>query len=345
MSVVAAPKVKCVVWDLDNTLWSGTLSEGDDVTLRPGVLGALELLDARGILQSVASKNDYDFAWPKLQALGVDHFFLYPQIHWNSKAESIQQIQKDLNIGFDTFAFLDDQPFEREEVSFHLPEVRSFEPENLGELFQDDVFIPRFMTDDSRRRRAMYQSDALRKTEEAAFKGPNEAFLTTLEMRFTVRPAEEADLQRAEELTVRTNQLNTTGQTYSYEELAAILASPDHQLLVAELVDRFGSYGTIGLVLLKCEPEAWTIELLLMSCRVMSRGVGGALITFLQNEALARKVRLRARFRPTDRNRMMYVTYKFAGFHELPDGEPDLLENDLSNIPVYPRYLEIDAHL
>jgi FkbH-like protein len=337
------PKLKCVVWDLDNTVWNGTLSEGDDVVLRPEVAEALQLFDDRGILQSIASKNDDDLAWAKLEELGIDHFFLYPQIHWNSKADSIEQIAKDLNIGLDTFAFIDDQAFEREEVSFRQPSVRVYDVSEVSAaLFEREAFIPRFITDDSRRRRAMYQSEVKRKTVEANFDGPNEVFLATLDMILTIKPAEEGDLERAEELTVRTNQLNTTGKTYAYEELNALRQSPDHQLLVAELNDKFGAYGKIGLVLLELRKEEWIIRLLLMSCRVMARGIGGTIITFLRTEAAKNKVRLLADFRETDRNRMMYVTYKFSGFSEI--GEKDgvkQLEADLASIPPYSRFIKL----
>lgn len=341
-----SPKIKCVVWDLDNTMWAGTLAEGDSVHLRPGVENAIRTLDQRGILQSISSKNDHDNAWQRLKELGLDHYFLYPQIHWNSKAESIRQIATDLNIGLNTFAFLDDQPFEREEVTFNEPEVRTYAPDNLPDLLLRDEFNPRFITIDSSRRREMYQSDLKRKAVESTFSGPNEAFLETLAMVFTVRPAQVEDLRRAEELTERTNQLNTTGRTYSFDEFNDILNGDDHILLVAELTDKFGSYGKIGLVLIHTTSEIWTIELFLMSCRVMSRGVGGALITFLRRHAKQTGVGLRARFRETDRNRMMYITYKFAGFRDASAGNaPDLMENDLSEIPELPSYLTIDVQL
>lgn len=337
------PKLKCVVWDLDNTVWNGTLSEGDNVVLRPEVMQALQQLDDRGILQSIASKNDYDLAWGKLKEFGIDHFFLYPQIHWNSKAESIEEISRDLNIGLDTFALIDDQAFEREEVSFRQPSVRVYDALEVSTaLFDREAFIPRFITDDSRKRRAMYQSEVKRKIVEHNFDGPNEAFLATLDMTLTIKPAVEGDLERAEELTVRTNQLNTTGKTYAYEELNTLRQSPDHRLLIAELNDKFGAYGKIGLVLLELKEEAWIIRLLLMSCRVMARGIGGTIITFLRTEAANNKVRLLADFRETDRNRMMYVTYKFSGFTEI--GEKDgikQLEADLTSIPPFSHFIKL----
>ena len=346
VTVKEAQKIKCVVWDLDHTVWSGILSEGDTLEMRPGVRELMETLDARGILQSIASKNDHAPAWERLRSFGIDHLFLYPQVSWGTKSQGIRQIAKALNIGLDTFAFIDDQPFEREEVQFELPEVRVYDVTETASLAALDDFNPRFVTGDSRLRRQMYQTDIARKTEEDRFGGPNEAFLASLDMPFTIAPAQVEDLQRVEELTQRTHQLNTTGETFSYDDLAGLLESPRHRLLVCELTDRFGGYGKIGVVLLESGGGTWTIRLLLMSCRVISRGVGGALLTLLRQQAREQGVRLRSLFRETDRNRMMYVTYRFAGFNEVEkcDGLT-LLENDLSSIPPLPGYLKIDARI
>ncbi len=100
--------IKLLIWDLDNTLWDGTLLEGDGVQLRPGIRETVAALDGRGILQSIASKNDYDAAVQKLQELGLNQYFLYPQINWNSKAANIQTIIQSINIGSDTVGFLYD---------------------------------------------------------------------------------------------------------------------------------------------------------------------------------------------------------------------------------------------
>src|SRR6202040_4408207 len=98
--------IKCVVWDLDDTLWQGTLLEGEDLVLTPGVKDAVQELDNRGILQSIVSKNDHDAALQKLAAFGLDEYFLYPQINWGNKSDSIQCIANELGIRLDTFAFV-----------------------------------------------------------------------------------------------------------------------------------------------------------------------------------------------------------------------------------------------
>jgi len=338
--------IKCVVWDLDNTVWDGILLEDDAVTLRPHVVEILKALDARGILHSIASRNDHATAMAKLQEFGIEEYFLYPQINWNSKASSVAQIAKDINIGLDTIAFIDDQPFEREEVAFTHGQVLCIDSERLDGLLDRAEFNPRFITEDSRLRRQMYMADIRRNREEAEFVGPTEEFLATLDMVFTIATAKEEDLKRAEELTVRTHQLNTTGYTYSYEELDAFRTSPRHKLLISSLEDRHGTYGKIGLTLLECDPGLWTVKLLLMSCRVMSKGVGMIMIHHILRLAKEAGVKLRAEFLSTDRNRQMLITYRFAGFKEVGRaGDVALMENDYSAIQPPPPYVDLRVEM
>ena len=334
--------IKCVVWDLDNTVWDGILLEDTTVTLRPHVVEILKTLDERGILHSIASRNDHDTAMAKLQEFGIDEYFLYPQINWNSKASSVSQIAKDINIGLDTLAFIDDQPFEREEVAFTHDKVLCIDSAQLDDLLDRPEFNPRFITEDSKIRRSMYMADIRRNREEAEFVGPTEEFLSTLNMVFTIATAKEEDLKRAEELTVRTHQLNTTGYTYSYEELDAFRTSPRHKLLISSLEDRHGTYGKIGLTLIECDPDIWTVKLLLMSCRVMSKGVGMIMIHHILRMAKEAGVKLRAEFLSTDRNRQMLITYRFAGFKEVArEGDVAIMENDFSAIQPPPPYVDL----
>jgi FkbH-like protein len=335
--------VKCVVWDLDHTVWDGILLEDERVELRPGIAGILAELDSRGILQSVASRNEHDRAMERLRALGIADYFLYPHVNWNAKGENVAAIAQRLNIGLDTFLFIDDQPFEREEVAFACPAVRTLDAADLAGLLDRPELNPEFITEDSRNRRAMYRADIERNQAEEGFNGPSEEFLRGLEMRFTLAPCTEDDLQRAEELTVRTNQLNTTGYTYGYDELNAFRASPEHILLVAGLDDRFGTYGKIGLALVeKTAAEYWTLKLLLMSCRVMSRGVGTIMMSHVMQQAKAAGVKLRAEFKPNGRNRMMEVTYRFGGFREVArEGDLIVFEHGLETVQPFPEYVEV----
>jgi FkbH-like protein len=335
-------EIKCIVWDLDNTIWDGVLLESDEVQLKPGIRNVLEALDGRGILHSIASKNNHEDAFLKLKEFGIDHYFLYPKINWNAKSASIAEIQANLNFGMDAIAFIDDQEFEREEVKSQHPDVLFFDAMEYERLLIHQRCNPRFITEDSRNRRLMYHSDIVRNSAEQEYRGPKEEFLASLKMEFIISEAKEEDLKRAEELTVRTNQLNATGRTYDYDELNAFRLSEDHRLLVCELTDKYGSYGKIGLALVQIREDAWHVRLLLMSCRVMARGVGTILLTHIMNEAKASGKRLLADFRQTTRNRMMWVAYKFANFVEVEkDGDCLLLGNDLSQIQQFPGYITI----
>lgn len=336
-------KIKVVVFDLDETLWNGTLLEGDTLTLKSGIADVLRELDRRGILLSVASLNDRARAWEQLCAFGLDEYFLAPQIGWNPKSEMIAAIARDLNLGLDTFAFLDDQAVQREEVRFSHPEVRVFDAGEYRDILDLPDFQPRFVTEDSARRREMYREDLARRAEEKTFEGGNEAFLRTLDMHLSVAPVQEGDLERVEELTVRTNQLNSTGRTYDYDELRRLIHDDGHVFLIASLEDRFGSYGKIGLTLCEKTEGALCIRLLLMSCRVMTRGIGSAILVYLTRLAARMGLALRADFQETPRNRIMYITYKLMGFEEIErDGDFCVLEYR-GGAKTFPDYLAVDA--
>lgn len=334
--------IKCVVWDLDNTIWDGTLLEDSNVSINKNAIEVIKELDNRGILQSVSSKNEYKLAFEKLKEFKIDDFFLYPQINWASKSSSLKNIANNLNISINSFAFIDDQAFEREEVNFVHPHVLCIDSKDIPEILTMPMFKPRFITEDSNHRRLLYMTDIKRKADEENWEGPSDSYLASLNMRFHIRLASESDLQRAEELTVRTHQLNATGYTYSYDELDTFRSSNDHLLFVLSLEDKFGTYGTIGLTLVECQKERWLIKLLLMSCRVMSRGVGSIMINYLKRMAKEKNVDLFAEYVPTDRNRMMYMTFKFSNFIEYSrENNIVLFKCDLFTEAAFPTHTEV----
>jgi len=306
--------VKCLVWDLDNTLWQGTLSEGDDCLPAPGALELIEALDARGILQSVASKNDHDLAMARLTELGIAHYFVLPQIGWWPKSESLRAIADDLKFAHGTIAFVDDQPAERAEVAFHLPDVRCYTAEQVAGLAELGEFTPATVTEDSRRRREMYQSGFQREAARTGFGGPNEDFVRSLELVMRIERAAPEHLARVEELTLRTSQMNATGVHYSDEDLRGLIDDQDHEVLVISMSDRFGPHGAVGVVLLGTGDHAWHLKLLATSCRVVSFGAGAAILRWLTDQAARADAHLVADFRRTDRNRMMEIAYRFSGF-------------------------------
>jgi FkbH-like protein len=334
--------INCVVWDLDDTVWDGILLQDGNVSLRDGVRETLQELDRRGILNSIASKNDYNVAMEKLETFGLDEYFLYPEINWNSKSISLQNIAKSLNTSLDNLAFINSRLLERQEVSFVYPEVLCIDVADLPGLMDLPCLIPRFVTPESRLRRQMYQKNVQRDKAEAEFPGSKEEFLATLDMVFEIRPAQECDLERAVELAVRTHQHNTTGYIYSCNELDELRRSRNHLLLLAGMNDKYGAYGIIGLALVALGKEVWIVQLLLMSRRVASRGVGSIMMSHVMLRAKEANVRLRAHFVPNGRNRKMYVDCRFGGFREVKkEGDLIILENDLEQIQPWPDYVRV----
>jgi methoxymalonate biosynthesis protein len=306
--------VKCLVWDLDNTLWDGTLLEGDEPSLRAGVRDTVIALDARGILQSIASKNDHDAAWAQLEKLGIAEYFVLPRIGFGRKSDAVREIAAELRFALDTIAFVDDLPVERAEVAHHHPEVRCYTHEQVATLAARPEFSPAVVTADSRRRRAMYQAEVRRNADRDAFTGPDEDFLRSLHIVLRVGHAGPGDLDRVEELTRRTSQMNATGVHYSDAALRLLLDDPSHEVLVAAIEDRFGPYGAVGVILLEKHAAVWHLKLLATSCRVVSLGAGSAIINWLIDRAARAGAHLVADFRSTPRNRMMDIAYRFAGF-------------------------------
>ncbi|PWW62827.1 HAD-IIIC family phosphatase [Actinokineospora spheciospongiae] len=308
--------VKCVVWDLDNTLWKGVLLEDGDVVLNEHVLDTITALDARGVLQAVASKNDHEPAWQRLEELGVAEYFVAARIGWGPKSASVRAIADELEFALTTIAFVDDQPAERAEVAFHLPQVRCHPAEAIPELLSLPEYNPPTVTVDSRRRRQSYQANARRRAEQESFDGPSEEFLRSLDLVMEINRATTDDLSRMEELTLRTSQMNATGVHYSDADLRALLDDARHEVLAVTMGDRFGPHGAVGVALLETGPAVWHLKLLATSCRVVSFGAGATVLNWLISEAAAAGAHLVADFRPTARNRIMEVAYRFTGFTE-----------------------------
>ncbi len=271
-------------------------------------------LDARGVLQAVSSRNDHDEAWARLEALGLAEYFVLPHINWGPKSTSVKAIADRLNFSLKTIAFIDDLPTERAEVQFHHPDVRCYPAEQVTSLLDLPEFSPPVVTVDARRRRQMYQAGFERDREREQFQGADETFLRSLDLEMRIGKARDEEITRVEELTLRTSQMNATGVHYSDSALRALLTDEDHEVLVVSMSDRFGPHGAVGVMLIEKFPAAWRIKLLATSCRVVSFGAGAVLLRWLTDVAARAGVHLVADFKRTERNRMMEVAYRFAGF-------------------------------
>lgn len=309
--------IKCVIWDLDETLWHGTLAEDEEVVLRPGIREVLERLDGRGILQSIASRNDHELAMAKLEEMGVARYFLYPQIGWGAKTEGILRVARELNIGLDAVAFIDDNPFERYEAGTYLPELAVYGAHEAPELAGYPEFQAGKLTREAGRRREMMLSRLERKAAEQRFAGSREDFLRSCFMELEVRTAREEDLDRAFELAARTNQFNNFAERVSEDIVRIYLESPAKGLYVAELKDRFGDHGIVGAAMLDYEAERLDIRLFCISCRIEGRGIGAAFLgTVLGLAQQERPAMLEAvcSYRATGRNRPALMLLRLLGF-------------------------------
>jgi FkbH-like protein len=311
------PDIKCVVWDLDNTMWDGILVEDDDVRLKPQMKQILQALDERGILCSIASKNNHEVAWRRLEQLGVADYFLVPRINWSPKSENIRTIAKRLNLGLDTFAFVDDNPFELSEVGTALPEVACVNANDIDGLLGG----PRSQgskTADARSRRRYYQEAIIREDTEKAFGDDYLRFLEHCDIRLEIRGCRKEDFDRTAELMQRTNQLNFSGHKYDRDQLRTILNDESIEKYVLDCSDRFGAYGLIGFGMVGRAQDAVEVRDLMLSCRVQGKLVEQAFFNHLEthhNSGNAR--RLKVSFTETKRNQPARQVLEASGFQKL----------------------------
>ena len=176
--------------------------------LKENVIDTIKSLDERGIVQSISSKNDYEPAMAMLKKLGIDEYFLYPQINWNPKSDSLMNIVNNLNINIDTVAFIDDSDFERAQVSSVLPQVRVYKETDIPNLLKEDPFDV-MITTESKNRRAMYKAEEKRNQIKSSYSTNIEDFIKQCQLKINIfTPTTDEELLRCYELVLRTNQLN-----------------------------------------------------------------------------------------------------------------------------------------
>lgn len=343
-----AEKVKCVVWDLDDTLWDGTLAEvgPDSVVPRSDVLTLIRQLDERGIVQSIASKNDHDLAWRQLAVLGLQEYFLFPAINWEPKSIGVSRIAEQLNIGLNALAFVDNSPAERGEVAVELPQVRVYADTDVATLLERPEFdVP--VTDATRVRRQSYADEARRRSEAVRFANDPDDFLTRCRLKANLfAPESSRDLTRCLELAHRSNQLNLTTRRYAEEELRALREDPAVLLHAFRCHDRFGDYGLVGFFAVRCGREAPLLLDFVMSCRVAKKRVEHAIFFWLQKhlEKRAQHSGLRAVFHPTARNEMLWDVLMEVGFQVVERGDRDVqIELPFAHVPCKSDIVQVQA--
>ncbi|HXS11121.1 MAG TPA: HAD-IIIC family phosphatase, partial [Acidobacteriaceae bacterium] len=354
---------KCLVLDLDNTLWSGVI--GDD-GLEGIVLGQgseigeahLELqryalsLTERGIILAVCSKND--------EANALAPFTSHPEMilkrehiacfvaNWTDKATNLRSIAKQLNIGLDALVFVDDNPAERAIVrqeipAVHVPELPDEPSAFVFTLAAAGYFEALHLTGDDRARASQYQANAERdRLKDSAT--DMDSYLQSLRMTLTAAPFDSLNLQRIVQLINKTNQFNLMTERLTEPEVLARMNDPRWLTLYARLTDRFGDNGLIAILMARVEGTDAIIETFLMSCRVLGRGVEQACLNTLAAAAQSHGAkRLIGQYRATEKNNMVRDLYPTLGFTGIEQTEgPARFSLDLRDFTPRPVFMEMN---
>lgn len=354
---------RVVVVDLDDTVWGGVVGDdGVDGIRLSGPRGeamvdlqhALRALSERGVILAACSKNDEEVArGPFLEhpdmVLRLDDLSAIAA-SWQPKPTAIRGLSEQLDLGLDTFVFLDDNPAEREAVRQALPEVDvlalAADPASwCDQLGRYPWLEPAPITDDDRRRAASYRARAAAAVlaEEAH---SLEELNRSLEMRASVHPIEEITFARAVQLITKTNQFNLTGRRHSATELRQVVGGGGWVHLTARLGDRFADHGVVAVALARAEGTTLEVDTLVMSCRVIGRGLETVLLEALAAEAGRRGLRsLRGRYVPSERNGLVAGLWRDHGFALVSgeDGGPTVWELDLGERPPWPTQIEVEG--
>lgn len=317
--------IKCVVWDLDRTLVDGVFLESDELTPRAGVVDTLRQLHERGIVNSIASRNPPGTASSVMDSLALPVSFVYPQFGWGAKSDSIRRIADKLRVGLDTFAFVDDDPYERTEVAAALPEVLVLSPEDVVGALDWPGFSPAVVTPEARNRAANYLEAQERDRVSREFTGTQEAFQKYCGTEITIRVATAADVPRLAEMSHRTSRFNSRTTALTESEFADRLDSSEHTVVCVNLRDRFGDDGTVGGVVV-AHGSAWEAQLVMMSCRAMGRGVIEAVLSWLGGATRAAGAKLVwVPLRVNERNLPLRLALIAAGYRAEATREGDAI--------------------
>jgi FkbH-like protein len=352
---------KCLVLDLDNTVWGGII--GDDglegIKLGQGSATgeahlelqafALELRD-RGIVLAVCSKNDeanalLPFSDHPEMILKKDHIAAFIA-NWSDKATNLREIAAMLNIGTDALVFLDDNPAERDIIRRELPEVAVPEAgddpaDYVAAIARAGYFEALAFSDEDRNRAEYYQANAERQSARVSMTNMHD-YLLSLEMVATLVPFDAVSRARITQLTNKSNQFNLTTRRYTEADIARFESMADRFTVQVRLADRFGDNGIISVVMFDKQGEVWDCDTWLMSCRVLGRRVEEAVLAHVAEAALKEGAkRLRGTYLPTKKNGLVERHFEKLGFVEIegPDTagsawELDLLQYSAPELPM-----------
>ncbi len=330
---------RCIVLDLDNTLWGGVVGEDgfDGIKLGPSPPGNayvefqryLLALYNQGILLAINSKNNPDDALKVIEEhphmILRKRNFACMKINWNDKVSNMQEISNELNFGLDNMVFIDDDPVNREYMKVSLPQVLTVDLPNDPSLFSksliemNDFNVLKITEEDAKRGEMYIQQQKRREFEQSTTN--IEDFLKSLDLRIKIEKANEFTIPRISQLTLKTNQFNLTTKRYQEEEIRKF--SKDEKVLIgcAQVQDKFGDNGITGVYIVKKDsPEEWIIDTFLLSCRVMGREIEKGILGHILKKARESGVkRIKAKFIPTKKNKPIENFLPNCGFKQ--DGE------------------------
>jgi len=273
-------KIKCVIVDLDNTMWKGVIRDVGVENLEIRIdkerfhWNVLSILYARGIMIGVISKNDpyleediRNFIKPHLT--GIE--FVCFELSWKDKCEVLSEVRQRLNIGLDSIAFIDDNPFEREQMKAILPDVRVYDENIFEQLLYLPEFQPEFVTRESKDRTQFYIQEHQRQQVRGSMARGD--FLEQCQFKIGVETMRPFEADRVTELIQRTNQLNASIKRYTKDQIISFSRDPNGDIFVVHVADKFGDYGLVGVCIGFRRNNVYEIDTLLFSCRIMSRGV------------------------------------------------------------------------
>jgi len=329
-------EIKCIVLDLDNTLWGGVLAEEglDRIQLGETFPGNvyrrfqqyLASLHGAGYVLAISSKNNMEDVREVLnghpQMVLREPHFAAIRANWNSKAQNILEISKEIQITCDQMLFIDDNPVEIAAVRAAIPEIRCLHidspPLDFPKQFEALRCFGRLvLTEEDRHRGRQYFED--RQRREFKQSTPSlEAFYRTLKQRLTIHTNHASHAARIAQLTQRTNQFNMTTIRLSESDVIGLMSQSGVVLITADLTDSFGDSGTVAFVQMRMKDETWEIENWLMSCRVLGRTVEDALMEFIQQKARDAGVEMiAATYIPTKKSAPFADFYVRSGFSEV----------------------------
>lgn len=344
---------KCLVVDLDNTLWGGVIGEDGIEGIQLGgafpgnvyreVQKILLNYNKSGTILAISSKNNEEDVLPvfkeRKMILKKKHFGCM-KINWENKVKNIQEIANHLNIGLDSIVFLDDNPAERELVKAMLPQVTVLEfPEDiidLPELLQEmPYFHKHIITESDTKKAEQYFLQNKRIEHKKAFNSLGD-YLKNLSIKMSVKKDDISNCERITQLINKTNQFNLRTQRYSSEEVKQYMTSRTYNVFSVSASDKFGDFGTVGVIIIKQESEnVWFIDTFLLSCRVMSRDIEKQFIIEVM-KSLPTGSQLLGEYIPTLKNKPVESLYESLGFNKTDDKRYKLstIQDDVSFIEV-----------